>query len=54
MDQQKDCCKDPANHAIYWQLNIYEDWEPAATYCKCCKQILEEHIVIGRNNGGGL
>lgn len=43
--KEKDCCKDQNNHEIYWQLNIFEDWEPVFTYCKVCKEVIEEHVI---------
>lgn len=43
--KMQDCCKDQNNQSIYWQLNIFEDWEQAFIYCKVCKEIIEENVI---------
>jgi hypothetical protein len=48
LDYKNDCCRDENNHKQLWQLTIYGDWEPSATYCEVCREILEEHNVTGR------
>jgi len=45
MSAASECCKETDNYKIVWAMNIFEDWEIEAVYCKVCGEILEENNI---------